>query len=122
MKTKVIKISKDTLNKIGEVTTCFDEDGSEKGLVINHYDAVTGFGEGSLSFTISISPNTVPYLKKEEFCIIIREKVDLAEPHVNEYTATYDGEDEGKYGFVSASPKIPLRENKGFIELKDRYS
>jgi hypothetical protein len=89
-------------------------------LIVDHTADVVKSSSDTLLFTISMAPTHAPYIKEEEFVIVIREKVDLTARGPNDIFIKNAGKDVGEYEYVDSSPYRPLEMPIGFKELKGK--
>lgn len=83
-------------------------------LIIDHYADTIKTSEGEIGFTISTIDSQIPNIDEVEYCVVIREKVDLTAKGVNDVMIkNRDKED-------SSKPYKPVDLPTGFIELKGK--
>lgn len=75
----------------------------------------------TIPFIFSSSKNQIPYIKQEEYSLVIREKVDLSTAGTQERTIADENKDLGQNGSISY-PYKPRGLNANFTELKGEKS
>jgi hypothetical protein len=86
-------------------------------MTISHYAYSLKQTEATIPYEIEVVREYVPLIEEVEFCVVLREKVDLAATGPNEETIKDIGEDIGKYNYVNKSPSGLLNLPIGFQEL-----
>ena len=88
------------------------------GMTIDHYSDVIKTAEGEIEFIISPTNCQIPELEDPDYCVVIREKVDLTALGSNELIITDRDKDIGNKNYKNSSPYTPVDLPPGFIELK----
>ena len=78
--------------------------------------------EMTLSFLITPTAKQVPYLKPEDYSLVIREKVDLSATGPYERTIADEDKDVGQHNYKNKYPYRPRGLTSDFIELKGENS
>ena len=116
MNAKIYKINKDTLLEMSSDNLSVS---NVQSLFIEHVHDNSVSEESTLSFSISIDNGHVPYIKEEEFMIVIREKVDATSRGPHDATITNAGDDVGRFDYNKKTPYRPWELPQGFTELKE---
>lgn len=119
-KTKILMIDKSSMNIVNQIEIPSPDDATIKAIALNNNEGAIGNAEGTISFKIATTKSIVPNINDEEFCIVIREKLNIAEQHKYQNIATFIGKDIGEPSSYKSNPEIPMQENKTFIELKGK--
>jgi len=86
-------------------------------MTISSYADTSASTEATLQFSIEPVREHIPYIKEVEFCVVIREKVDLTAIGPNEGTIKKIGNDMGKYEYKDNVPSQIIDLPPGFTEL-----
>jgi len=116
MSNKIYKFNKDSLTEIDHMDLIVAD---SQALIISHLvDSANFTGSSTLSFTISTAEKHVPFLKEEEFMVVVREKVDLSAHGPNDVTIKNIDKDKGKGDYKDKKAYRPSSLPDGFTELK----
>ena len=84
---------------------------------ISHFASSTKATEATIDFTFEGTAKHVPYIEDEEFCIVVRKKVNMTAMGPNERAITDVGEDVGAYKYIDSVPTRLSELPPGFKEL-----
>lgn len=87
-------------------------------MTVDHYADTIKSAEGEIEFIISPTNCQIPELEDPDYCVVIREKVDLTALGSNELTITDRDKDIGNKNYKNSSPYTPVDLPPGFTELK----
>ena len=116
MSLSILKLKKSDLTIID--TKVLQNNSNGYALVIDNYSDSFLFSNATLQFAITPAKYNVPYIKEEEFCIVIRERADFSAIGPNSNQLTMAGEDLGEYKHYDEAPYRPNPLPIGFTELK----
>lgn len=85
-----------------------------ESMTIDHYNDTIKSAEGEIEFIISATDNQIPEINNPEYCVVIREKVDLTAQGPNDVMIKNRDKDN------LHKPYIPVDLPTGFIELKGK--
>lgn len=88
-------------------------------MTIDHFGDVIKAAEGEIPFVISATNCQIPFIEEEEFCVVIREKVDFTAQGPNDVLIKNRDQDIGTKE-SKAKPYSPVELPPGFIELKGK--
>ena len=112
----VVKIHQFT-NSFSHVASIVTSLSNTTSMSISHFAACTKATESTLTFYFEGVESHIPYIEDEEFCIVIRKKVDMTATGSNGGIITNIGEDIGEYDYKNSVPKRLLGLPPGFTEL-----
>lgn len=113
---QAIKLNKSSLSLIDSITLSVNE--SDAFAICNTLDSSLN-DSFTLNFSISPATKQIPFLKPEEFAVVIREKVDLTAVGPYEKTLVDENKDKGQHNYKDKVPYRPRSLTEGFIELKN---
>jgi len=114
MAIKIVKFNKD-LSLIDDSNVSVSE-----SLTIDHYADVIKNYEGEIEFVISATNCQIPEIEDPEYCVVIREKIDLTAQGPNDVMIKERDKDVGNKDYKDHKPYIPVDLPTGFIELKGK--
>ena len=117
MTIKIHRFLKSDLSRAGSLNVAASGLANTSGMTISHYAYSLKQTEATIPYEIDIVSEHVPKISDVDFCVVIRTKVDLTAPNVNEKTIEDIGRDVGEYNNVNSVPSKPLSLPPGFTEL-----
>ncbi len=90
------------------------------GLAPLHDSEAIRTGNETLYFSFGVGKSPQPELKVDEFCLVVREKVDLSAMNGLELLIREDGKNKGSPTRHGKRPSVPIKENHMFTELKGK--
>jgi len=114
MSIKILKLNKN-LSLIDSISTDLSD-----SMSIDHFNDVVKNSNAEIIFTISATDSQIPFIDEEEFCIVIREKVDLSAQGPNDVIIKNINKDVGNKSYKDFKPYSPVELPPGFIELKGK--
>ena len=89
-------------------------------MTIDQYSDVIKNSDGEIEFTISATNCQIPEVEDPEYCVVIREKVDMTANNPNDVMIKERDKDTGNKDFYDHKAYIPTELPPGFIELKGK--
>jgi len=89
------------------------------GMTIDQFGDVLKIGNAEIPFIISSTNRQIPFIEEEEFCIVIREKVDFTAQGPNDVMIKNRDKDVGNSD-NKERPYKPAELPPGFVELKSK--
>jgi hypothetical protein len=86
-------------------------------MTISHFAYAPKQTEATIPYEIDIVSEHVPSISSIDFGVVIRTKVNLTAPGVNEKIIEGIGDDFGEYDYTNNAPYRPLDLPPGFQEL-----
>ena len=117
MTIKIHSFLKSDLSRAGSLNVVASGMANTSGMTISHYAYSLKQTEATVPYEIDIVSEHVPEISDIDFCVVIRTKIDLTAPNVNEKTIEDIGGDIGKYSNTNSVPSKPLDLPLGFTEL-----
>ncbi len=90
------------------------------GLAPLHDSEAIRTGNETLYFSFEVNKSPQPDLKVDEFCLVVREKIDLSAMNYLESLIRNDGENKGSPSRSAKRPNVPVKESFIFTELKGK--
>jgi hypothetical protein len=105
-----------TILKFDKSLSLIDSESIEtsEAMTLDHYADTIKSAEGEVEFTICATNCQIPEIDDVDYCVVIREKVDLTAQGPNDKIITERDKDN------NSSPYVPVDLPPGFIELKGK--
>lgn len=117
MTIKIHRILKSDLSKVDTINAHAAGILNTSGMTISHFAYSYKATEASLPYEIEVIKEHIPRVKEIEFCVVLREKIDLTATGANGEIIKDVGEDIGKYQYLDQSSSPPCDLPPGFQVL-----
>ena len=112
-----IRIHRFLKSDLSEVTNHVVSMANTTGMTISHFACSDKSYGSDITFTIEGVEKHIPIIGDDEFCVVVRKKVNMVATGPNEQTIEGIGPDVGKYEYVDKVPPRTLDLPPGFQEL-----
>jgi len=111
-----------TIIKFNKSLSLIDSEEVEvsEAMTIDHFADVIKTDEGEIEFVISGTNCQIPEIEDLDFCVVIREKVDMTAQGPNDVMIKDREQDSGNKDFKDHKPSVPVDLPPGFVELKGK--
>lgn len=117
MTIKIHRLLKSDLSRVDTLNVIASGMSNTSGMTISHFAYAPKQTEATIPYAIDIVSEYVPSINSIDFCVVIRTKVDLTAPGINEKTIEGIGNDIGEYDYTDNVPAKPLDLPPGFTQF-----